>query len=119
MRLEKVFENTPLKQKVMKNCTRFTLWTELPEVMKVKTAERFVDADRDEEDDCDDIKSLMAMTSNGGDDIKALMVVADEERALLIKMTFATGCQGFTITWMTLTFSQEVNLVLITISHFH
>ena len=45
MRLEKVFENTPLKQKVMKNCTRFTLWTELPEVMNVKTAERFVNAD--------------------------------------------------------------------------
>ena len=51
MRLEKVFKNTPLKQKVMKNCTRFTLWTELPEVMNVKTAERFVDADQDEEDD--------------------------------------------------------------------
>ena len=61
----------------------------------------------------------MAMASNGGDDIKALMVMADEERALLKKMTFAIGCQGFTITWMTLTFSQEVNLVLITISHFH
>ena len=75
MRLEKVFENTPLKQKVMKNCTRFTLWTELPEVMNVKTAERFVDADRDKEDGCDDIKSLMAMTSNGGDDIEALMMV--------------------------------------------
>ena len=44
--------------------------------------------------------------------LKALMVIADEERAVLIKMTFATGCQGFTITWMTLTFSQEVNSML-------
>ena len=61
----------------------------------------------------------MAMASNDGDEIEALMMMADKERALVIKMTFATGCQGFTITWMTLTFSQEVNLVLITISHFH
>ena len=96
---------------MLKTACRFTLWTELTEAMNTKTAERFdpgcrwpADADNTPDHDLQLADCWWAdfcwwADNNDGES------------------NISSGCQEFTITWTTLTSSQEVKFKCFTISH--